>query len=242
MIPIFIGYDPREPVVYHVCCNSIIRHTTEPVCFYPLALNLLDGFYREYHKDGSNDFIYTRFLVPCLMDFVGHAIYLDGDMLVTRDIAELWNQRSYMKAVQVVKHDYKTKAAKKYLGSENQNYPCKNWSSVILWNCGHYSNRSMTPEFIQKRTGAELHRFTWLPPDRIGELPREWNWLESEYPKNPDAGLIHYTLGAPCFPEYANTDTSDAWKSELRNCLTPVCLPGFGDSATRQPSSTTGDS
>lgn len=222
MIPIYVGYDPKEPVAFHVCVSSIIRNASQPVAIKPLALSLMEGLYREYHKDGSNDFIYTRFLVPCLEDYVGHAIFIDGDMLVQGDIAELWEMRNYMRAVQVVKHDYKTKQPVKYLGARNEDYPRKNWSSVILWNCGHFGNRNLTPMRVQEMTGAELHRFSWLQDDVIGKLPMEWNWLETEYQKNEKAKLIHYTLGSPCFKKYSETDTSHLWKSELRNCLTPI--------------------
>ena len=44
----------------------------------------------------------------------------------------------------------------KYLGATNQDYPRKNWSSVVLWNCGHPSNRGITPEFVQNATGATI--------------------------------------------------------------------------------------
>ncbi len=60
----------------------------------------------------------------------------------------------------------------KYLGSKNENYPRKNWSSVVLWNCEHPANRALTPEFVQSATGAQLHRFTWLDDALIGELPK----------------------------------------------------------------------
>ena len=224
MIQVFIGYDPKESAAYHVCVNSIIRQSSEPVSITPLALNNFSKFYAEWHKDGSNDFIYTRFLVPCLMDYVGHGIYLDGDMLLCGDIAELWALRDYSKGVQVVKHDYKTKAKRKYLGAKNEDYPRKNWSSVILWNSGHYGNRGLLPDFVMAMSGAELHRFSWLKDEWIGELPKEWNWLETEYEPNKDAKLIHYTLGAPCFKAYSKTDTSGQWLSELRNSLTPIYL------------------
>lgn len=212
-IPIFIGYDPREAIAYHVCANSIIRHAMEPVSFNPLALNLLKG-YREQHKDGSNHFIYSRFLVPHLMDYQGWAIYIDGDMIVKDDIQKLFALRDDSKAVMVVKHNYKTRMKYKYLGSKNEDYPRKNWSSVILWNCGHPDNRQITPEFIQNATGAQLHRFSWLDDDQIGELPREWNWLPDEYDPNPDAKLLHYTLGTPCFHEFADTHQANDWHQE----------------------------
>jgi lipopolysaccharide biosynthesis glycosyltransferase len=220
-IPIFVGYDPREAVAYHTCANSIIRHASRPVAIIPLALNLFTD-YTETHTDGSNHFIYSRFLVPHLMDYTGHAIFIDGDMIVRADIAELWDLRDYTVDVQVVKHDYQTRMAEKYLGAKNENYPRKNWSSVILWNCQNPANKRLTPQFIEKATGAELHRFTWIKDERIGELPREWNWLPDEYGANPAAKLLHYTLGAPCFHEFATTDQADEWHRE--RMLTDYCL------------------
>jgi len=220
-IPIFIGYDPREAVAYHTCVNSIIRHASKPVAIIPLALNLFND-YTETHTDGSNQFIYSRFLVPHLMNYEGWAIFIDGDMIVRDDIVKLWELQEIAKDVIVVKHDYKTKMTEKYLGAKNENYPRKNWSSVILWNCNSHPNRKLTPAFIQKSTGAELHRFTWIEDKRIGELPKEWNWLPDEYGPNPDAKLLHYTLGTPCFHEFAATPQGEEWHHE--HMLTDYCV------------------
>ena len=220
-IPIFIGYDPREAVAYHTCSNSIIRHASQPVAIIPLALNLFKD-YTETHTDGSNQFIYSRFLVPHLMGFSGHAIFIDGDMIVRGDIAELWNLREPAKDVQVVKHDYKTKMTEKYLGAKNEDYPRKNWSSVMIFNCQNFPTKKLTPEYIQKSTGAHLHRFEWTTDDRVGELPPEWNWLPDEYGANPNAKLLHYTLGTPCFHEFATTPQGDEWHRE--HMLADYCL------------------
>lgn len=121
MIPIFIGYDPREAVAYHVCSNSIVRQVSQPVSLNPLALRNL-GFYVEKHTDGSNHFIYSRFLVPHLMEYRGWAIFMDGDMLLRDDITRLWELRDPAKVVMVFKHDYKTRMTEKYLGSKNENH------------------------------------------------------------------------------------------------------------------------
>jgi lipopolysaccharide biosynthesis glycosyltransferase len=220
LIPIFVGYDPREAIAYHTCVNSIIRNSSVPVAIVPVALNLFRD-YSETHTDGSNHFIYTRFLVPHLMQYEGWAIFIDGDMIVRGDIAGLWELRDSYKDVMVVKHDYKTRMTEKYLGAKNEDYPRKNWSSVILWNCNSHPNRRLTSEFVQKATGAELHRFSWLLDERIGELPPEWNWLPDEYGPNPDAKLLHYTLGTPCFHEFADTPQGNEWHRE--RMLTEYC-------------------
>ncbi len=221
MIRVFIGFDSREAVAYHVCANSIIRHSSKPVAFTALALNNLQD-YEEGHTDGSNQFIYSRFLVPHLMEYKGWAIFMDGDMLVRDDIEKLWSLRDESKAVMVVKHEYQTKLTEKYLGSKNENYPRKNWSSVILWNCSHEANKAVTPEFVQSATGAQVHRFSWLTDDLIGELPIEWNWLPDEFGANPNAKLLHYTLGTPSFHDFATTPMGDEWHRE--RIYTDYCL------------------
>jgi hypothetical protein len=213
MITVAIGYDPREAVAYHVCANSLIRHSSRPLSLIPLALRNL-GEYVETHDDGSNQFIYSRFLLPHLMDYKGWALFVDGDMLLRTDVAELWDLRDDSKAVMCVHHDYKTKTTTKYLGSKNADYPRKNWSSVVLWNCGHPANRVVTPDFVMKATGAQLHRFTWLDDSLIGEIPKEWNWLPDEFGANPKAKLLHWTLGTPCFHEYAHAPMASEWHRE----------------------------
>ena len=209
-INLFVGFDPREAVAYHVFCNSIIQNTSVPVQITPLVLNQLQEF-NETHDDRSNDFVYSRFLTPYLSDFKGWAIFADGDMICQGDLKELIDMADPSKAVMVVKHDYQTKATQKYLGNINENYPRKNWSSVILWNCEHPKHKILTPDFVSKQTGKFLHRFSWLDDQDIGELPLEWNWLASEYRVNREAKLIHFTLGTPCFKDYKNSDMADIW-------------------------------
>lgn len=221
MIPIYIGFDQREAVAYHTCVQSIITRATEPLAFTPLALNTLKG-YHESHKDGSNAFIYSRFLVPHLQNYQGWAIFMDGDMVVRDDIANLWALRDDRFAAMVVKHDYQTRAHEKYLGNVNEDYPRKNWSSVILWNCGHPANKHLTPGFVETATGAQLHRFQHLKDEEIGELPKFWNWLAEEYPANNLAQLVHYTLGTPCFRDYANCEMSEHWHHHYHKAVEPM--------------------
>ncbi len=212
-LDIFCGYDPREAIAFHTCVNSIIRHASKPVTIHPLALNTIEG-YTESHTDGSNQFIYSRFLVPWMMGWAGRALFIDGDMVVTDDIYKMVEGLPLYPAVHVVKHDYTPKDATKYLGSKQEAYPRKNWSSVMVWNCGHFAHRKLTPEFIQEASGEYLHRFQWLEDDQIGDLPAEWNWLPDEYGENKDAKLLHWTCGTPCFIGYADSPQASIWHKE----------------------------
>ena len=218
LIRLVVGFDQREAIAYHVFVQSVIQNSNNPVSFYPLSKNSL-SFYNETRSDRSNAFTYSRFLTPFIMNFEGWAIYLDGDMVCQEDISLLWKLKDSKKAVQVVKHEYKTKSNKKYLNNVNIDYPKKNWSSVIIWNCAHPKNKALTPDLISTSDGKFLHRFMWLDDEDIGELPLEWNWLAIEYPPNPTAKLIHYTLGTPCFSEYAKADTSEIWHSAFESTM-----------------------
>ena len=209
-IKIVVGFDQREAIAYHTFSQSVLEKSSLPVLFLPLSINTLKG-YKETHNDKSNDFVYSRFLTPYLHNFEGWAIFADGDMVCQSDIKELWDLRDETKALQVVMHDYKTKFNQKYLGNTNENYPRKNWSSLILWNCSHPKHKVLTPDFISSQTGKYLHRFSWLSDEDIGELPIDWNWLAIEYPNNPKAKIIHYTLGTPCFKDYRNTEMAVTW-------------------------------
>lgn len=217
-IRLVVGFDQREAVAYHTFCQSVLEKASRPVSFLPLAVNSLAG-YQETHVDGSNQFIYSRFLTPYLCGYEGWAIFADGDMVCRADIRELWDLRDPSKAVQVVQHDYQTRQNVKYLGNRNENYPRKNWSSVILWNCGHPAHRILTPELVRDSTGAFLHRFSWLQDEQVGALPAEWNWLAIEYPDNPQAKLVHYTLGTPCFSDYAKTEMAEDWHATYRRAV-----------------------
>jgi hypothetical protein len=152
------------------------------------------------------------------------ALFVDGDMICRADIAEILWEHEQDHAVKVVKHYYQTKHPVKYLGAKNEDYPKKNWSSVMLWNCSHWLNKQLTPKFVQEQTGKYLHRFEWLkyPEEQVGKLDETWNWLETEYEYNPDAKLVHHTLGTPCFKDYQNSDYAKEWWQTYHRMIYPL--------------------
>lgn len=217
MIALYAGFDPREEVGFHTFTSSVIHNASEPVAIVPLHMAGLRNTYSGGERDGTNAFIYTRFLIPCLQGYRGWAIFVDGcDMVCRGDIAELWALREDRYAVQVAQHYYRTKHARKYVGTTmeagNEDYPRKNWSSVMLINCGHPAWHEMGPGEVAGMTGAELHRFSWIPPQCVGSIPFVWNWLADEYGENPQAKLLHWTAGIPAWPAYRDAPMADAWR------------------------------
>jgi hypothetical protein len=219
VIRIFIGYDPREAVAFNVLSYSILRRSSVPVTIAPLALSQLNGILkRERHPLQSTDFSFSRFLVPYLSDYTGHSIFMDCDMLVLDDIAELWSLRDSAYALQVVKHDHRPRETVKFLKQTQTAYEKKNWSSVMLFN--NEKCTSLTPEYVSTASGLDLHQFKWLNGDQhIGGLPHRWNHLVDYDPPSKDVSLAHYTLGGPYFPEYVNCEYSSEWCAERQAML-----------------------
>ena len=219
MINIFIGYDNKERVAYNVLSHSIIQNSTKPVAITPIALNnLKDDFVRERNSLSSTEFSFSRFMIPHLMNYQGWALFMDCDMLMFEDIAELWRMRDDSKAIQVCKHDYVPKEKTKSLGQTQTAYPKKNWSSFMLMNCKKCS--TLTPDYVNRASGLELHQFKWLESEElIGELPLEWNWLVGEYEHKEDVKNVHYTEGGPWFTDYRECDYSKDWFKNHDECM-----------------------
>ena len=169
MINIFIGYDSKEKVAYNVLSHSIIQNSTKPVAITPIALNhLKDDFVRERNALSSTEFSFSRFMIPHLMNYQGWALFMDCDMLMFEDIAELWRMRDDSKAIQVCKHNYTPKTDKKFLGQIQTKYEKKNWSSFMLMNCKKCT--TLTPDYVNKASGLELHQHKLCPDGYVGHV------------------------------------------------------------------------
>ena len=222
---IFVGYDTREDIAYQVCKHSILNKQPD-ADVRPLKQQELReaGWYtRAIDKLASTEFTFTRFLIPELTNFKGWALFMDCDMILTTDIKELFDQADDKYAVMCVHHDYKVKEQFKMDGQKQTIYPRKNWSSVMLFNCGHPSNKQINSSVVNDTniTGKYLHRFSWLKDSEIGELSHEWNWLTDWY-KEPEDGkpkLLHYTEGGPWFENYRDCDYHKEWKIELADMM-----------------------
>jgi lipopolysaccharide biosynthesis glycosyltransferase len=219
VIPVLVGYDPREAVAFSVLAHSIHAHASQPVSVAPLMLSQLEDILtRERHPLQSTDFSFSRFLTPYLCDYAGWSIFMDCDMLMREDIAKLWALRDERYAVMVVRHEHEPRETVKFLGEPQTKYEKKNWSSVMLFN--NALCKKLTPQYVNSASGLELHQFKWLDSDAlIGALPSRWNHLVGYHAPRSDAALVHFTLGGPYFPEYAACEYAAEWREARDNML-----------------------
>jgi lipopolysaccharide biosynthesis glycosyltransferase len=223
MIKVFIGFDPREEVVYHVLCASILRRSSVPVQFIPVALSTLKGvFNRERNPLQSTEFSFSRFLVPYLSGYEGWSIFMDNDMLVVDDIAKLWDLRDDRYSVMCVQHEHTPSEETKFRNQVQTKYERKNWSSVMLMNNAKCT--ALTPNYVETASGLDLHRFRWLADEDIGKLPARWNHLVDYDPELPINSIsnLHYTEGGPYFADYRNCGYANEWLSEYRRTISPL--------------------
>lgn len=236
-VRVFIGYDGREAVASHVAAHSIRKRTKLPHSIEYLKhreLRKAGAFARPWLIDGANgefidmidgkpfstEFSHTRFLVPHLMNFNGWALFMDSDMLFLSDVADLFKLCNDRYAVMCVKHLHQpNENASKMDGRLQLRYHRKNWSSFILWNCGHKANRSLTHEKINFMKGSDLHAFSWLKDNEIGTIPFTYNYisgvspyLPADYHNMPD--VIHYTEGGPWFETCRDVPYAQTWLDE----------------------------
>lgn len=229
MIPkplnVYIGYDSREPLAYHVLAHSILRRASRPVPIVPLALDSLkDMYWRERTSVESTEFSMTRFLVPFLSGYQGYSLFMDSDMLCLTDICKLSDElnsrqdASHSWSIACCQHDYTPKAATKMDGQIQTAYPRKNWSSFMIFDNARCM--ALSPMYINEASGLDLHRFNWLSKyERIASIPLEWNWLVGEYERNSQAHVLHFTEGGPWFEGTRDCDHADLWKAELEHML-----------------------
>jgi len=158
----------------------------------PLLLDTL-----PVKRRGLTDFSYARYIVPWLMDYRGVALFLDADMIMLGDVADLFALHDPKYAVQVVKNKLRFE-----------------WPSLMLFNCEECGK--LTPDFIDNGRPQDLD---W---GEVGELPKEWNHCIGYDEPNPEALLLHYTMGVPAFPETQILGYVDEWANEMKMACATV--------------------
>lgn len=241
---VFIGYDPREHDAYDACRYSLYEHMgpLPPVRIRGLVLDRLKErglYYRPTEtRPGvdrpvlfdvisehpmATEFAISRFLIGHLAQ-QGYAIFMDCDMLVRANIRRLFEfcQKDSSKAVWCVKHNHQPKDGVKMDGQVQSAYSRKNWTSVMVWNVDHESNRLLTVEKINSLPGRDLHAFCWLKDEEIGELDVEWNWLVGVSPPVMSPKIVHFTNGIPSMRGFEEQPFADEWRHARNASVKPA--------------------
>lgn len=238
---IWVGFDPREVDAFAVTRASFLSHLNTPIPVYGIVLDELRarGLYtRETTRNDkgqlfdvisdapmATEFAISRFLVPHLVRTslppstdAHYALFVDSDMLAVRDISAIFKQVKPSHAVSVVKHNFEPPEGVKMDGQAQLRYARKNWSSVMVFNVNHPSNRALTPELVNSVPGRDLHGFCWLRDEEIGELDPEWNFLVGHHDLSKvSPRIVHFTDGVPSMKGYENVEFAAEWKSYLHN-------------------------
>jgi hypothetical protein len=223
---VYIGHDEREHGAAMVAARTLTEVTNgelraeflfaDKLAAHGLLTRLEDRRGGQDYDLVSNAakstrFSISRFLVPMLCQ-EGFALFLDCDMVFYEDPRNMLKGLEGPKAVHVVKHDHRPVEQSKMCGLEQTAYPRKNWSSVMLFNCSHPSNRRLTLWDVNNRPGRDLHAFYWLGDNEIGGLDPRWNWLVGVQPKPEKVGIAHFTLGGPWFGDkWTPAEHDDMW-------------------------------
>lgn len=188
MTRVFIGFDPRQPLAYNVLQHSIHKHARGRVQIEPLIFRKL-----PIQRRGLTEFTFTRYLVPWLCNYEGVAIFMDADIVVTGDVAELAAQADSRYAVQVMKEQDKFE-----------------WPSVMLFN--NANCRMLTPEWIDD----EANKPNALTFGEVGPFSAEWNHCVGYKTPKP-AKLYHYTQGLPCWYETSGLPEDAHWQAAFQD-------------------------
>jgi lipopolysaccharide biosynthesis glycosyltransferase len=148
--------------------------------------------------------------VPTLAK-TGWALFMDCDMMALTNVARLFEGLDPSKAVYCVKHSHETGKSVKMDGQMQTFYARKNWSSFMVFNCEHPSNRALTIDMVNSLPGRDLHRLCWLKDDEIGDLDPSWNFLVGHSDPSIQPKIIHWTNGGPWFREYEDVPYSKEW-------------------------------
>ena len=191
VIRIFVGADRSQLLAVPVLEHSIKRHTDVRVEVIPM-LDLPIRIPRDPRNGQRTGFSFSRFCIPKLTNYQGKAIYMDADMLVLRNIRELWNipfDGAKVIIQDEVKHEDIT--LNKVGAPVNRKKQC----AVMLLDCSRlqWDIDQIVSEMDEGNYDYEglMYDLCILKENEIKYgVPFEWNSLEHY---DAQTRLIHYT-------------------------------------------------
>ncbi len=189
---IFVGTDRESMIATRVLEYSIRKHASRPVEVVPM-LDLPVPMPRDEANRPRTGFSFSRFLIPGLCNYRGRALYLDADMQVFADVAELWDIPFGPHKVLCTNQPEPPAAWKNF----SFFHPGRQMSVMMLdcsrldWDIREIVRGLDEGKYDYRRLMFDL---CVVPPDEIADaLPPAWNHLEHFEPGK--TRLLHYTVG-----------------------------------------------
>ena len=187
---IFVGTDRSQMIGVKVLEYSIRKHSSVDIQLSPmLELGLPEP--SDPRQSQRTGFSFSRFAIPKLAGYRGKALYLDADMLVFKDLAELWNI-PFEGAKVIIQDDLPDE----HVHAERIGAPKERIKqcAVMLLDCDRLRwdpaeiIAGLGPSYTYEQL---VYQLCILRPDEIAyRIPFEWNSLE-HFDQN--TRLIHYT-------------------------------------------------
>jgi hypothetical protein len=188
---VFCGLDESQIVAARVLEYSIRKHASRPVRFYPM-LDVPTPVPKDPKNRGRTGFSFSRFHIPKLSGYKGRGLYVDADMQVFGDLAEMWDLPFDGAKVMCTRQD---EPPEKWKGS-SWFHPGRQMSVMLLdcerldWNIDDIVGGLDEGRYTYEQLMFDL---CVVEPDEINDtMPPEWNHLEHHEPGKTK--LLHYTV------------------------------------------------
>jgi hypothetical protein len=188
---VFVGVDESQLLAAEVLEHTIRQHASGPVEVTPMT-HVRAPMPKDKRNRPRTAFSFSRFAIPALCGYQGRALYVDADMQVFDDIAQLW-QIPFDGAKVLCTNQ--PEPPEKWRGSGHF-HPGRQMS-VMMLDCGR-----LDWDVAEMVRGLDEGRYTYeqlmfdmclLPPEEVTDgLPPEWNHLEHFEPGGTK--LLHYTV------------------------------------------------
>jgi lipopolysaccharide biosynthesis glycosyltransferase len=212
---VFVGADRSQWLAAKVLEYSIHKHASKPV----RVVTMID-LPVPVPKDPANrqrtGFSFSRFAIPKLAKYRDRALYLDSDMLVFSDLAQLWDIEFGKQKVLCTTQDVPP------VWKDNPWFHPGRQFSVMLLDCPN-----LNWDVCEVVAGLDRGDYNYaqllfdmclLAPDQIEDrIPPQWNCLE--HYEESKSSLIHYTV-IPTQPwTYDQNPHGQLWVTALEEAV-----------------------
>jgi len=186
IIKVFAGSDRSQLIAFKALEHSIKRNTKRQVECRQIDNTMMPKC-RSIINAPYTNFSFARFGIPSFTGYKGKGIYVDADMLVMTDIAELW-EIPFDGAKVLLLEQPESELHKKQSKKRKQ-------TAVMVLNCEKLTD--WKPEKIIGDLGIKYDRTALmslhiLPENEINEsIPTTWNCMD--WYEEGVSNLVHYT-------------------------------------------------